>query len=121
VVEDDQMTIELMRAILSSRYNVLTAINADKAKECLQGHAVDIVLMDISLLGSRNGLELTQEIKTSDEWKHIPVIAVTAHAYMRDKKNALDAGCDYYFAKPISRTQLIKKMEELLRKSEVGA
>lgn len=119
VVEDDDMTVELMRAMLSPRYDVFTATNAHEGIEQLEQHSIDIILVDISLLGSKNGLELTQEIRSSPPWKHLPIIAVTAHAYMRDKKNALEAGCDYYFAKPINHYQLIDKMEELLHRDAI--
>jgi CheY-like chemotaxis protein len=119
VVEDDDMTIELMRAMLSPRYEVFTATNAHEGIERLEHHSIDIILVDISLLGSKNGLELTQEIKGNQRWQHLPIIAVTAHAYMRDKKNALEAGCDYYFAKPINHYQLIDKMEELLHRDSI--
>ncbi len=116
IVEDDEMTIDLMQAMLSSKYDVVPATNAHEGKKRLQNHAIDIILVDISLLGSKNGLEFTQEIRATEEWKNIPVIAVTAHAYMRDKKNALESGCDYYFSKPINHYQLMDKMDELLAK-----
>jgi CheY-like chemotaxis protein len=73
----------------------------------LNKNKVDIILMDISIWGKKNGLELTKELKASKEFSHIPVIAVTAHAFEEDKQNALRAGCEGYLAKPFSKEILL--------------
>ena len=62
--------------------------------------------MDIQLPG-RSGLEITQDLKTDDDLKHIPVIAVTAFAMKGDESKILEAGCDDYIAKPISVPMLL--------------
>ena len=71
---------------------------------------IDLILMDISIWGKKNGLELTKELKDSKEFSHIPIIAVTAHAYEDDRLNALEAGCDNYLAKPFSKESLLNMM-----------
>ena len=63
--------------------------------------------MDISIKGTKNGLELTKELKSSKEYSHIPVIAVTAHAFERDRINSLEAGCDDYISKPFTKESLL--------------
>ncbi|MAT38670.1 MAG: hypothetical protein CL946_03600 [Ectothiorhodospiraceae bacterium] len=117
VVEDDELTVDLMHAMLGGRYTVIHAQSADEGRKRLEDSHIDIMLVDISLLGGENGLDFTKSIRSGAHYKHLPIIAVTAHAYMRDKKNALDAGCDYYFAKPVNHKQLIRKIEELLSKT----
>jgi CheY-like chemotaxis protein len=74
--------------------------------------------MDISISGKKNGLELTKELKASKEFSHIPVIAVTAHAFEEDKQNALDAGCDSYLAKPFSKEALLNMIAGFARFTE---
>lgn len=82
--------------------------------ENLENNKVDLILMDISLQGSKNGLEITKELKASKEYKHIPIIAATAHALERDQIAALEAGCDDYVAKPFSRDLLLEKIENFI-------
>jgi CheY-like chemotaxis protein len=53
-------------------------------------------------------LELTKDLKASKEFSHIPVIAITAHAFDEDKQNALKADCDSYLAKPFTKESLLE-------------
>ena len=53
-------------------------------------------------------MELTKEFKASKEYSHIPIIAITAHAFESDKHNALKAVCDDYLSKPFSKELLLE-------------
>ncbi|MCK9426843.1 MAG: response regulator, partial [Ignavibacteriaceae bacterium] len=75
---------------------------------------IDLILMDISIQGGKNGLELTTELKASKEYQHIPIIAVTAHAFHKDRQNALEAGCDDYLSKPFTKEALLEMMAKLI-------
>ena len=55
-----------------------------------------------------NGFEATQKIKAINP--KVPVIAVTAYAMLGDEKRILDAGCDGYLSKPISKERLLEKI-----------
>ncbi|MFZ4572174.1 MAG: response regulator, partial [Bacteroidales bacterium] len=57
-----------------------------------------------------DGLEATRQIKSFR--KDLPVIAVTAYALSRDKKKALDAGCDDFMSKPVSKKELLEKLKK---------
>ena len=83
------------------------ANNGQEMLDMLKKTGPDIILMDISIKGSRNGLELTKELKASKEYSHIAVIAVTAHAFDKDRQNALEAGCDDYISKPFTKESLL--------------
>ncbi len=114
LLEDDLPTQHFMKIVLGERYDVIAAVSAEEARVLLNQHRVSIILMDISLRGEENGLEFTRWLRGQDAWKAIPVIAVTAHAFDSDRKNALAAGCDAYFAKPIKRAKLLETMDVLL-------
>jgi DNA-binding response OmpR family regulator len=70
--------------------------------------------MDISLLGCKNGLELTREIKKMSSFINTPILCITAHARSADRINAYDAGVDSYLAKPVNSDALFEKIRELI-------
>ena len=106
-VEDDKLNQTIIKKFLRKRYKIFFADSSEGAMKILKMEKVDIILMDISIKGEKNGLELTKELKASKEFSHIPIIAVTAHAFDHDKKNALDAGCDRYLSKPFTKERLL--------------
>jgi CheY-like chemotaxis protein len=114
VVEDDEQSMRYLQVLLSQHYEVHTASWAEAAWKILEQFPIDIVLMDISLPGEENGLQLTQRIRNSEALQHIPIIAVTAHAFPRDRENCLAAGCSEYVSKPFERTLLLSTVKRWL-------
>ena len=70
----------------------------------------ELILMDLSL-PVLDGWEATRQIKAAEQTRHIPVIALSAHAMTGDREKALAAGCDDFDTKPIELDRLLKKME----------
>jgi CheY-like chemotaxis protein len=68
--------------------------------------------MDLSL-PVLDGWEATRRIKAAPETKHIPVIAITAHAMTGDREKALAAGCDDFDTKPVELPRLLEKIRAL--------
>jgi CheY-like chemotaxis protein len=60
-------------------------------------------------------LQLTQEIRAMEEYKNLPVVGLSAHAFQRDKDNAYNAGVDIFLTKPVQNDVL---MDTLLRTLE---
>jgi CheY-like chemotaxis protein len=73
----------------------------------------DLILMDMSL-PLIDGWEATRRLKADEALKHIPVIALTAHAMASDREKAMEAGVDDYDTKPIDLTRLLAKIVTLL-------
>jgi two-component system, sensor histidine kinase len=117
IVEDDWINQITIKKFINKKYKSITTDSSEEVFEILKNNKVDLVLMDILIKGGKNGLELTKELKASKEFSHIPVIAVTAHAFEEDKQNALRAGCDNYLAKPFSRQNLLDIVELHLNKT----
>ncbi|MZQ80280.1 MAG: response regulator, partial [Bacteroidales bacterium] len=69
-------------------------------------------LMDISLKGDEDGLSLTRRLRAEEDFKKLPIIAVTAYAFPDDRMRAMKAGCTDYLPKPVSSNDLYRKITE---------
>jgi PAS domain S-box-containing protein len=118
LVEDDQMNQITIRRLIENSYRVVIADSSNEAMDILKKEKVDIILMDITIKGNKNGLELTKELRASKEFSHIPIIAVTAHAFESDKINSLAAGCDSYLVKPFTKESLLEMVAGFARFTE---
>lgn len=114
VVEDNHDNMTLIVDVLNSlEYDVLQATDGLRGVEMTQNLMPDLVLMDLSL-PKMDGWTATRTIKAQESLKHIPIIALTAHAMKGDREHALDAGCDDYISKPINLQELASKLDEYL-------
>lgn len=114
VVEDNEMNREMLSRRLERKgYKVLIAMDGDASIATARANAPDLILMDMSL-PIVDGWEATRRLKADRDLKHIPVIALTAHAMANDRDKALEAGCDDYDTKPIDLPRLLTKIEDLL-------
>jgi CheY-like chemotaxis protein len=62
-----------------------------------------------------DGWSAARQIKSNPGTKNIPIIALTAHALVSDRKRALDAGCDDYIIKPIDMVELVRIVDQALK------
>ncbi|HYN81922.1 MAG TPA: response regulator [Gemmatimonadaceae bacterium] len=114
LVEDNEMNRDMLSRRLQRRgYEVMIAVDGQQGVAMAQSESPDLILMDMSL-PLIDGWEATRTLKGAAETKHIPVIALTAHAMSTDRDRALEAGCDDYDTKPIELSRLLGKMEVLL-------
>lgn len=110
VVEDNRDNMTLITDVLSSLdYDVLQATDGEQGVEVANTEKPDLILMDLSL-PRMDGWAATRYIKANPELKHIPIIALTAHAMVGDRERALEAGCDDYISKPINLQELAGKL-----------
>ena len=86
-----------------------------EAKQQLKEQKVDLVLLDLSLIGDEDGLDLTRFMRQSKQWKIVPIIAVTAHAFTSDREKCLQAGCNDYLAKPIRSEKLLEMIKAFMK------
>jgi CheY-like chemotaxis protein len=114
VVEDDPDTQAFMKALLGRYYEVATAASEEEFWAVLERLTPCIILMDVSLKGSQDGLTLTRQFRADPRWNSIPVVALTAHATTEDRERALDAGCAVYVSKPVDRRRLLELIRSLI-------
>jgi CheY-like chemotaxis protein len=114
VVEDNRDNMMLVSDILRSlNYEVLQAVDGRRGIDMALAEKPDLILMDLSL-PQINGWEATRQIKANPDLKHIPIVALTAHAMVGDRERAFQAGCDDYVTKPINMPDLLSKLHRLL-------
>jgi two-component system cell cycle response regulator DivK len=114
LVEDNEDNRDMLsRRLTRKGYEVLIAVNGEEAVELVKKEQPALVLMDISL-PLMDGFEATRRLKSLDDTKNIPIVALTAHAMSGDREKAIDAGCDDYDVKPVELTRLLSKIENLL-------
>ena len=114
VVEDDGINQLFLSLKLKQFYDVIVVDNASKAMEVLNSRHIDLILMDISIKGEINGLELTRMVRESEKFNKIPVIALTGHAFDDYKKRCFDAGCNDLISKPFSIEELLSKLSNYI-------
>ena len=114
VVEDNADNRLLLHAILRDRYQIVEYENGPQALEGLARSLPDLVLLDISLPGM-DGNEILSEIRRDGRMRHLPIIALTAHAMAGDRERFLDAGFNDYITKPIvDETLLLNSIDRWL-------
>jgi two-component system, cell cycle response regulator DivK len=114
VIEDDEMNIDMITQRLELRgYRVSTAGDGLEGIDLALEEAPDLILMDVSL-PEVDGWEATRRLKAAAATRHIPVVALTAHAMEGDREKASKAGCDAYETKPVDFQRLLSTMEALL-------
>jgi len=113
VVEDVEFNRDLMVQLLEDTYEVLTAEDGAEGIERAKRDRPDLILMDLSLPGV-DGWQAARRIKDSPELRHIPIIAVSAHAMKGDEARARECGCDDYISKPLDEDILFAKLRAFL-------
>lgn len=90
----------------------VVAPDAEAALEYLSQQPFDAVICDLHLPGM-DGIELIQTIRESAAWRHLPCVAITAYHTSQVKQQALNAGFDAYFPKPLDDTSFVRELERI--------
>ena len=121
LVEDNEKNRDMLSRRLERRgYSVVIAFDGQRGISAAEEEAPDLILMDMNL-PEIDGWEATRRLKSQDATRHIPVIALTAHAMVSDRQKALEAGCDDYEAKPVQFQRLVSKIQALLERKNPRA
>ena len=113
LVEDNELNRDmLIRRLVRAGKEVVSAADGQQALDLMRSEKPAVVLMDMNL-PILNGWTACRQARSDDTIKHIPIIALTAHASDADRLNALEAGCDDYATKPVDFPGLLIKIEKL--------
>jgi PAS domain S-box-containing protein len=115
LAEDNALNQELAMELLSSNGLFVTlAENGQQVLDLLQQHSFDAVLMDCQM-PVMDGYAATQAIRQLDQFKQLPIIAMTANVMAADIQKALDAGMNAHIAKPINVNEMFLVMAKWLK------
>lgn len=113
-VEDNDDNIYVVKNRLTrAGFAVLIATDGAQGVAIAAAEQPNLILMDLSL-PVIDGWEATRRLKAAPETRHIPVVALTAHAMSGDREKALAVGCDDFDTKPVEITRLLEKIRALL-------
>ena len=116
VVDDEELAQDFLRFFLSKKFDVYTVGSVNAFYNIINSVKFDIILMDISLRDSKDGIQLTKELKSSSIYKNVPIFVLTAFNTTAERKNAEAAGADKFLTKPVDQKILMIYIEEALSK-----
>ncbi|MDB5047415.1 MAG: hypothetical protein JWO30_486 [Fibrobacteres bacterium] len=106
LAEDNFVNVRVAKALLEDYFEIIdVAANGKEALRMLSSAAYEMILMDLQM-PEMDGLQATQEIRKREEWRDIPIIALTANAFSSDRKDCLAAGMQDFLVKPITKAGL---------------
>ncbi len=113
LVEDNELNRDMLNRRLSrAGLEVITAGDGEEALRRMRSDKPALVLMDMNL-PVMDGWTACRRAREDQALRHIPIVALTAHAMDSDRLDALRAGCDDYATKPIDFPELLEKIRAL--------
>ena len=114
VVEDEIENQKYLQLILRKKFNVDFCDSKNSMINLLAENEYIIIIMDISLKKGCTGVDLIKQLKMKLDYKDIPIICLSAHAYGESKRKAEALGANIYLTKPVSNKLLLTTIDELI-------
>lgn len=114
IVEDDPNSRKLAELTLRKEFELDFAESVLEAKDRLAANTINLILLDLSLKGDEDGLDLARYVRSSESLDTIPIIALTAHAFTSDRDRCMEVGCNEFITKPFRRADLLELIYKLV-------
>ena len=119
IIDDDDDLVEALMTILEAKsYSVVRASNGKEGIESLKQHIPDLIVLDIMMESIDEGINVAREIKKNPQWKHIPIIGLSAINNELPCKIDSDNEMfpvDRFLEKPVAPNTFIGEIEKLLK------
>ncbi len=118
IVEDSDSIVRMIQALMSARgFEVRSASSGARGLEEAFSWKPHVMLLDINLPGSYDGIQVCAKIRADKDLKDTPIIIISAMSDEEVKRRAHEAGATAYYEKPFSPLALLKEIESLQRRS----
>ena len=116
LIADDNVTnVELLDAYLAGRdYEIETAADGAETLEKVKSFSPDLVLLDV-MMPKLSGFEVCEKLKNNPQTKGVMILMVTALSELGDIERAVNAGCDDFLSKPVHKSALLKRVDNMLK------
>ena len=117
IVEDNQDIAQYIAQHLTQA-NVLFARNGAEGLQKAKETVPDMIITDVMMPGTINGLQMCRDIRNDELLNHIPIIIISAKTTEEDRIEGLDAGADAYLVKPFNSEELLVRVRKLLERQQ---
>jgi two-component system cell cycle response regulator DivK len=115
IVEDNEDSRELVVKVLKNKgFLTVEAADGEEAVDKAISEKPELILLDISI-PKMDGYEVAKKLKSLEEFREIPIIALTAHAMKGDRERVIAAGFEGYISKPINVRELPEQIRSYLK------
>ena len=114
IVEDNEDNAEIVRLYLKSLCRVDRASDGKSALKMIAKNQYQVIMMDINLGTGLDGLKIAHEIREMENYRNVPIIAITGYTMSGDRGKILQGGCTHYIAKPFNKALLTNIITEVL-------
>ena len=119
IVDDEEDTREVIRAILQSQYEVVEAYDGLDALEKLERYQPDLIIMDV-MMPLMDGLDASIAIRENPKFNYIPILFLSALSTKEDMQKGYLSGGDLYIPKPVNPPHLVSMIEKYIKKIPPG-
>ena len=119
IVDDEPVTQDLLRLMLEpAGFRVTEAEDGLEALQKVQESKPDIMILDV-MMPHMDGITVCKKIRSNAETADLPIVMLSGKTHLNAVEEGLQAGANRYLAKPMSRTELIQNLREVLAETAV--
>ena len=119
IADDNQPNVELLEAYLAEvDCDIAIAFDGQEALDKVASFQPDLILLDI-MMPKLSGFEVCKQLKETPETRQIMILMVTALNELGDIERAVNAGTNDFISKPVTKLELLKRVENMLRLKDI--